>query len=331
LLIEGITSSNHKAARICCDLVYKHKVLELNAFIAQCFNSEDNLVRHYGAKLLENLTGDDNELMFSRFKDCFMPIRREAFKVSLAKGCLSSDQLRTFLFDSSPCLREMAVKQALALSIDVKQVYVDVLLQPQSSVRIKRYALWSLVHLNINSANDEVMALLDSPFISLRRQSLVTLIALEGEKAFTILKAKLLSGLLCEQKTAAQLVVKYNIYLDVSDILLIYQSRSDFSSIKLCCYLGSNKNKWLCLHLLVCLLELVESSQQKCDMQSFLFDRLARWHFHFNNSGTQPSRQQVLAINQALHSYGKVSSSSSLKPYLFGLQSFGIKPTGFLI
>lgn len=256
----------------------------------------DLIVRVKASSLMRTLEVNDQKVALElAIKDSFMPIRREAFQIQIRVGA-SSEFLKAFLFDRHPSIREIAIKHLLDRRVDVTSIYVEsldvALLAPRQKI-----AIWGLGELTDRASAGKINELLVSPFASVRKQSLITLVKLQGENFGEKLVEFLLDSSPAVCKEAARQCLKSNITFTADKLMDVCKSSLYKHSVATCMGLSKNINKWERLLFLFQLACLKECPEFVCISE--IGDEILCWNDDFNKTFSQPRDSQIEALLEA--------------------------------
>ena len=298
-LIQGLESGNSMVARACISLIIKNNLLDISPIVIAGLSHRDFIVRAKASSLIRKLKPSDQQVALElAIKDRFMPIRREAFQIHIKAGA-SSEFIEPFLFDLHSSIREIAIKHLLDRDVDVASIYINSLVAASLASRLK-IAIWGVAELSEVVAISRVEELLASPYASVRKQSLMTMVGLQGEKFEGKLIEFLLDSSPAVCKEAARLCMKLDITFTAVKLKKICSSSFYKHSIASSIGLSKKINKWERLLFLLCLVGLLDQSEF-IDM-SMVDNEVVTWNADFNKSFSQPTVRQ---IEELLNAYDK--------------------------
>ncbi len=239
-------------------------------------------------------------------KDRFMPIRREAFQIRIKAGA-SSEFIETFLFDRHSSIREIAIKHLLDRGTDVASIYTKYLGSTSLASRLK-ISIWGLGELSVSVCSSRIEELLTSQYASVRKQSLVTMVKLQGEGFENSLVEFLLDASPTVCKEAARQCLKLNITFTADKLIEVCRLSLYKHIVATSVGLSKSINKWERLLFLLRLVGLVDRSEF-IDM-SMIDSGMVGWNVGFNKSSSQPTTSQIEAL---LDAYAESRSKLSLQ------------------
>ena len=323
LVEREMLNSDYRVARLCTEIIKEHEAIPIARFLSRCFESNDVLVRLEGSKMLRSVEDPEGVYLNQALKDSFMPVRRQAFQISIANGTLDCEYFTRFLFDKHSSIREIAVKKSPDFEVDTLTVYKEVLLSNIASIAHKKHAIWGIAHLRAHDCLHIIHSFLKHESVSLKKQSYRTLNSFEGEQFNEKLLACLREESIGLKKLAARLLIKNRAPLESKELLAIYYSALDSETLQVTLFLSRSINKWERFIYLLSLL----ASEQKFNVSDTdeINKAISKWYWDFNRIGTQPSSAQVSQIKDLIDKASHIIDPRLLKSLTFGLKVYGIQ------
>jgi HEAT repeat protein len=292
-VVQGLEDKDVLVARACISLIIENRLLDIFYIVKAGLAHNDLIVRVKASSLMRKLDVNDQKVALElAIKDSFMPIRREAFQIQIRVGA-SSEFLKAFLFDRHPSIREIAIKHLLDRRVDVASIYAASLDAALLATR-QKIAIWGLGEVTDRASTGKINERLVSQFSSVRKQSLITLVKLQGEIFENRLVEFLLDPSPAVCKEAARQSLKSNVIFTADKLIEVCKSSLYKHSVATCMGLSKNINKWERLLFLFQLACLKDRSELVCISE--IADEVLRWNIDFNNSFSQPRSLQVEAL-----------------------------------
>ncbi|MBU2969837.1 hypothetical protein KO527_10810 [Pseudoalteromonas sp. C2R02] len=319
-VIQGINNENELIARACITLCIDFELIDPVSIVKVGLQHNDIIVRAKSSYLLRKLTGIEqvNALKLA-LKDSFMPIRREAFQI-----CLKTDEsvsfIEPYLYDRHSSIREIALKKLQLQSVDIPSIYEKSL--KSSLVSKLKCSIWGLGFLKCKDISHHIFEFLQSPYPSVRKQSLSTLSNLYNEE-FNLTLVKYLqdpSPAVCKEVT--KLCDKQNIVFTASDLIKIMELAEYEHIISNSLAISKHINKWERFIFLLRLLEhkALNSLIGVDKIREYLFE----WNEDFNKTYCQPSMKQLKIMETLYLSTKPLLGTEQFNVVLFTLKTLGI-------
>jgi HEAT repeat protein len=316
-VIDGCVSANPLVARCCLRLVMEHQLLQPDQIVFHCIGSHDVVIRSAVANLFKLLTDDQlREVMESSLKDPFMPVRREAFLLSLRRfPNTSANLLESFAFDRHTSIREIAIKELVKTGVDIQNLYLQKLSVKQSKSSQLRSALLGLAEINCISAVTVISEYWLSKYSSLRKASLQALVRLDRANAKQYLTVGIRDVSPSVAKESARLMRKFKVKLSEPELMELCSAESNVV-MKSCAFsLNRIRNKWDRLVFLIWL----ANSHNSTEFIHEVGIEIRRWVMDYNRSYANPTKHQVEILEnriRELPGYEKNDIFRQIKPYL---------------
>lgn len=322
-IIDGISSSEKLVARACLNLVLTHNLLPESDLTILGLKNSDVVVRLRCADLLKNLPlAVQKPLLKIAINDKFMPIRREAFQVQLTIAADDENIVlaKTMLFDRHSSIRTIAINYLNKRNPNISEEYISAL--ESSTVAFKKCALWGIGHLSLKEHTDEVRRRLDSEFPSIRQQALVTLYKLNYELMKSLLLSSLLDKSVAVCKAASRFLAKSEFSLTLKDLSNVLKKAESTQLYSICLFLSRHINKW---DRLIFIIHCHSLDLDDTDNE-LLQKEYVNWNLNFNNTGTQPSKEQLFEL---LYLYK--TDREFIGDSLYNILSFTLRTNGMKI
>lgn len=321
-LIQGINSPEKLVARACFNLVIKNKLLLEHELVELGLKNKDVIIRLKCADLLRYVPlSVRTPLLKIAIKDKFMPIRREAFQTQLKINDLNNEELaKSFLFDRHSAIREIAINFLKLKKINISKIYLDAM--ESSKIASINCAIWGIGHLLLKEHVGKVESKLNNcSFPRVRKQALTTLYQLSYDFMKTILLKSLFDESPSVCKNAARLLSKSEFALTLTDISSIMKKASSTQLYSICFSLSRHINKW---DRLIFIINCHSLNLEKIESE-LLQKEYVHWNQGFNNSGTQPSKEQLLKLYYHYKTDQKFIGTNLLNLLSFTLRTNGLK------
>lgn len=313
-VIDGCTDLNPLVARYCFQLSVNCHLLTPYQLVLHSMSSRDIIVRSAVVTLFKRLTDDElKAVVVLGLRDPFMPVRREAFLLSLSRFPETSiDLLERFIFDRHAMVREIAIQKSLELGIDVQRLYLQVLSSKQSKLSCLRSALLGLSEISDASAINVISEYQSSEFSSLRKASLQALVRLDSNQAEHYLLIGLQDVSASLVRESARLLKRLKIRLSESELVNLYSINN--SDLMMSCVLLLNgiRNKWDRITFLLWL----ANSPASVESVETVEIEIKKWINDYNKSFMTPTPSQLEAIHRQMHDLSNRRIVACLKPYL---------------
>jgi HEAT repeat protein len=282
-------SENVPVARLVTRLLIAKQALPASQIIRHGLAHEDVVIRAIAIDLLRDLEDDDFEQALAKaLNDRYMPVRREAFQQLMRRaperGLVAA---RSFLFDPSAAMRELALRHLLAAGESAEAIYFHEFTENFDRVSVVRCVLWGWSALNCRSRLGQVEQLLSSPSPTVRRAALQAIIKLSPEQAPRHLEAALADPAPSTSKEAARWIRKLGLSLDVDTLIAIARSRNEVHVTHACYYAARGGSKWDWLKFVLSVYPAPNSGVPREELHS----EIVLWQRHFNRSGAQLDRR----------------------------------------
>jgi hypothetical protein len=291
-LITGLSDDNPLVVRACALLIIKHSLLPLAELVILGLQHPDIIFRRLVANRMGALTGEALQSAIKiALKDHCMPVRREAFQLSL-KLELSEELAEIHLFDQHTSIREIAIKYLSTRNVDVIMHYQKCLLS--ENVHCVRCAIWAFGHLNVKQERSTVISALSSTHISLRKESITALARLGIADDENRIVNCLLDDSPAVCKIAAKQLRLENVAFSAKDLLEVINKAAHEQTLLSCIGLAKSINKW---ERFVFLLSLLDNKYEKfIAIDQLASQSIYQWNVDFNRSSAQPTKMQLTQI-----------------------------------
>jgi len=320
-LVQGIKHTQRHVARACLSLVIRHKLLGPADIINLGLRQVDLMLRLTVSSLLKTLAGSvQNTAAELAIKDPFMPVRRAAFQC-LLKHQMEDDMIKKHLFDRHSTIRLMAIEAMQLRNFNVALTYENML--TTSSILKLRCALWGVGELKHTACIPRIeQCLTNSPYASVRKQSLTSLAGLLGASFEHRIDGFLSDSSPAVCREAARLCVQSGIGLTADRLTdITRQSRhSHVSSV--CFYLAKKTNKWESLIFLLALSN--SKNRQPWIRDTQLAEGIRHWNHNFNKNSTRPTAGQIKALQKNMQNIACALNTPRFRTILFTLKIYGI-------
>ncbi len=289
-----------KVARIGLRLCIDHSLVDKDVLATNCLSHPDVLVRNMAAGLLREFSGDTlYTLLKMALKDPFMPVRREAFLITLRITPDQGDVIANeFLFDKHMSIREIAITHLVKKGVDVRGIYSYALENGSQIITRTKYSILGLGYLGAGAKEQSQLILqnVESKSPGVRKTVIQTIEKLIGEESKPILLKALGDPSPSVAKESSRLISKLKFKFGSCEIYETISIQGHPHTLALIAGVMRKSNKWERLIFLLKTVNMLRSNNtSKIDV---ILRELVRWDADFNRSSSQPTCLQVNKIKQ---------------------------------
>lgn len=321
-LESALQSGDPRVARLAVRLLTNSPKANAVQLVADCLSHKDVIVRSIVVDLLKELGPDDFQSVIARaVHDRYMPVRREAFQQLLARN--SEDGLRlarTFLFDASGSIREIAIRRLLEAGERVEEIYAEALSASGGRAAVAVCVLWGWGFMKCHARSDQVRAQLGSPLPRVRRAALQAVFQLQGNAARQCLMATLSDASPAVANEAARLVVRIDDRIGADQLIAIARTSGHRHVAIACCRVSRDLSKWCWLKFV---LSVYGAPPFPVDQET-LVGEVDAWNRQFNRSSAQPDASSLGDIAAALRVCESRLTGSQVQLLHFTLRTYGV-------
>ena len=292
-VVDGLQSSNALVVRACMTLCINYNLLDKFSISKIGLSHSDIIVRCRASELIREFDGvAQQELLSLAISDRFMPVRREALRIAVGIGA-RDEFVAPYLFDRHPSIREIAIKRLADSREYVSRAYKSALVS-QSAFTIC-CGIWGVGAIGEVSNLTSIENLLTSQYSSVRKQAITTLFKINPSIINDSIKQLLSDISPAVAKEAARIARKLSVSLGAYELCALIENSSYEHTYAICFSVSKKINKW---ERIIYLLEMIRRNKNSSIFNlRELIAEIKRWDIDYNNSSSQPSAIQFLAVS----------------------------------
>ncbi len=323
IIVNNICNSDRKIARICLMLSIENKLESPEKVIQLGFKHQDVIVRSMAFELFKPaLEGITKPLVKMAQYDSFMPIRREVLRMSW-EASRNVEMAKVSLFDKHASVRSLSVRllEDGGFRGETEALYIDEI-NSNSCIHKVRCAIWGIGHLKLVKFEGNARHHLGSPYSSIRKQALMSLIKLDIDDVGEVLRKSLFDESPSIRKLSELLHKTLELSYSVDELLLLAQNANNEELRKSCFDLSRLSSRW---DRLIFFITLLNDKYVDLFDRSFVIDSVRVWGADSNRVAASPSPTQTLRLKELVEGNPDILTLDKTMPFL--LRTFGVIET----